>query len=224
MKSHSLGASLLSIPPLDLASDLKDLIHQGIDFIHLDIMDANFVPNLAFNYETCNSIKSISEGLPLDVHFMVSKKALKALLPSFFKLNARWMTFHVEEHSSLLSELFEECHSHGVSPGLAINPDTDLSCILPYLKCCELLLLMSVPPGYGGQIFNENTYKRIQTLLSWKHKMDCTFLLEVDGGINLAIAKKLQAQQTDLIVIGSDLIKQADKQAYIQKFHDYTAC
>jgi ribulose-phosphate 3-epimerase len=223
MKSHSLGASLLSIPPLDLASNLKDLVLQGIDFIHLDIMDANFVPNLAFNYETCNSIKSLANDLPLDVHFMVSKKALKALLPSFFKLNARWMTFHVEEHTSTLNDLFEECHSHGVKPGLAINPDTDLSCIEPYLKQCEVVLLMSVPPGYGGQIFNESTFQRIQILDSWRVKQAYKYLIEVDGGINLFLAKKLQNLHTDLIVIGSDLIKQTDKKSYIHKFHDFSA-
>lgn len=219
MKSHSLGASLLSIPPFDLASDLKDLITQELDFIHLDIMDANFVPNLAFNFETCNSIKSITKDLPLDVHFMVSSKALKALLPSFFKLNARWMTFHVEEHSAI-AELFEECRSHGVQPGLAINPETDLSLLEPYLDQCEMILLMSVPPGYGGQTFNENTFKRLQTLNSWRINHKSTFLIEVDGGINLAIARNLQNLDADMIVIGSDLIKQSDKQSYIKKFHD----
>ena len=218
MKSHSLGASLLSIPPFDLASDLNDLITKKIDFIHLDIMDANFVPNLAFNFETCNSIKGITKDLPLDVHFMVSNKALKALLPSFFKLNARWMTFHIEEHSAI-AELFEECRSHGVQPGLAINPETDLSFLEPYLDQCEMILLMSVPPGYGGQTFNENTYQRVQALNSWRNKEKSSFLIEVDGGINLAIARNLQNLDADMIVIGSDLIKQSDKQSYIQRFH-----
>lgn len=219
MKSHKLGASLLSIPPFDLSSTLKDLLENGVDFIHLDIMDANFVPNLAFNYETCHSIKAIATAVPLDVHFMVTPKALKAILPSFFKLNASWMTFHVEALSSV-EELFDECRSHGVQPGLAINPDTDLSLLEPYLGQCEMILLMSVPPGYGGQVFNENAFQRIQTLSSWRIKHKYNYLIQVDGGINLVRAKKLQSLNADMIVIGSDLIKQSDKESYIQSFHD----
>jgi ribulose-phosphate 3-epimerase len=218
MKNHSLGASLLSIPPFELASKLNELIKCGIDFVHLDIMDANFVPNLAFNYETCQSIKALATAVPLDVHFMVTPRALKAILPSFFKLNASWMTFHIETLSSV-EELFDECRRNGIQAGLAINPDTDLASLEPHLDQCRIVLLMSVPPGYGGQAFDENTFERIQRLSSLREKKNLDFLIEVDGGIKLAIAKQLKTLSADMIVIGSDLIKQSNKQRYIQDFH-----
>ncbi len=218
MKNHSLGASLLSVPLLSLKETVIDLSQSGIDFFHIDVMDANFVPNLAFSGDDYHSIGAIQPEALFDVHFMTTSKALDNILPSFLKPLPRWMTFHIEaEHS--LDDLFQFCIEKNIQPGLAINPDTDLSLLTPWLAYCKIVLLMSVPPGYGGQLFRPETLPRLATLKKWKDDHNWDFLIEVDGGITLPIAYQLKALGADMIVIGSQLAKQDNKQEFINNFH-----
>ncbi len=218
MKSPKLGSSLLSISPFQLKKTTIDLVQAGIDFIHIDVMDANFVPNLALNCETFKAVKTLTPEMPFDVHFMVSLNALRAIMPGFLSLAPKWMTFHVELDAPW-QEFIDQCMKHQVKPGLAINPDTPLEKIRPFLPFCEIVLLMSVPAGYGGQSFRKETYDRLKLLCNWRKQGDNHFLIEVDGGINLPISRELIKLGADLIVIGSDLIAQTQKKEYIGQFH-----
>lgn len=218
MKHPELGASLLSAHPFEIKDNAHELADGKIDFFHIDVMDGNFVPNLALNSSICKALCADYPSIPLDVHFMTTRKALDAIMPSFLETRPKWITFHVELKDDL-KVLLDQCLSNGVAPGLAINPDTPLEVLIPFLPYCHIVLLMSVSPGYGGQAFREDTFKRLEALTQWRKDDDKSFLIEVDGGISLPIAQKLVELGADMMVIGSQLIFQQDKKAFIAKFH-----
>ncbi len=220
MKPPELGASLLSAHPFEIKNIAHELVESEIDFFHIDIMDGNFVPNIALNSSVCKALAADYPHIPLDVHFMTTSQGLSAIMPSFLEARPRWITFHVEMEKDL-KPFFDLCISFDVAPGLAVNPDTSLDKLKPFLPYCEIVLLMSVPPGYGGQAFQQKTFERLEILNQWRKDASKSFKIEVDGGINLPIAKKLIEKGADMVVIGSQLVAQKNKKDFIFNFHQF---
>jgi ribulose-phosphate 3-epimerase len=217
MKNPKLGASLLSIPNFSLSEKIKQLNQAKIDFFHIDIMDGNFVPNLSISPSQYEEIYKSLPTAVYDLHFMVTEKAIESLLPAFLKFHPQFVTVHQEAISDW-DQIARQVHDIGAKFGLAINPGTDLANIQKYLSSLDLILLMSVVPGYGGQKFIKTTYEKLRTLNHIRENNHLSFLIQVDGGINLTIAKQLISLGADLIVIGSDLISDPNPVAYKSRF------
>lgn len=186
---------MLSISILNVdKNDILKIDQLKTDYIHLDVMDNIFVPNKT-NFIANKEIQKINH--PLDIHFMVEN--IIKYVDEYKLLNPEYMTFHIEATTNpvLIIEHIKKCD---IKVGIAINPDTDINKIKPYLNIIDLVLVMSVIPGYGGQDFIDITNK-IKRLNDLKKEYNYKFLIEVDGGINNNNIKLLK--DSDIIVVGS---------------------
>lgn len=172
---------------------ISEMINSGIDFLHLDVMDGKFVSNFSLPYDEC---LQIPDTIPLDVHLMVSNP--KIYIEKFINIKPKYITFHVETDNII--ENINLIKQNNILVGLAINPETNMSKILPYLTQIDLVLVMSVKPGYGGQTFIEESINKIEQLKDYRKSNNLNFKIEVDGGITV---NNLSSIKTDIVVIGT---------------------
>lgn len=192
------STSILSIKS-NLSDNIKILDKSGTDYIHLDIMDGNFVTNKTWDYSDIKDIlKDIST--PVDVHLMVSN--LDYYIDNFSKLNPNNITFHLEATDNI-NKYINLVKEKNIKVGLAIKPNTDINLIIPYLEYLDLVLVMSVEPGTGGQKFIDSSCDRIKLLKEIKELYGYNYIIEVDGGINADTVKLVAASGVDLVVSGS---------------------
>lgn len=192
------STSILSIKS-NLSDNIKILDKSGTDYIHLDIMDGNFVTNKTWDYSDIKDIlKDIST--PVDVHLMVSN--LDYYIDNFSKLNPNNITFHLEATDNI-NKYINLIREKNIKVGLAIKPNTDINLIIPYLEYLDLVLVMSVEPGAGGQKFIGSSCDRIKLLKEIKELYGYNYIIEVDGGINADTVKLVAASGVDLVVSGS---------------------
>jgi ribulose-phosphate 3-epimerase len=218
MKNLKLGASILSVQSFFLYEKIYQLSKAGVNYFHIDIMDGNFVPNLSNPPSLYRDIYQSFPLLEYDLHFMVTEKALTKLIPVYLEYPPCYVTVHIEAITDVFS-IARQVKEKGIKFGLAINPETDIHTIQEYLPSLDMVLLMSVSPGYGGQKFLEETYQKLQFLKIMREKSNLSFLIQVDGGINQTIAKRLILEGVNLLVIGNDLISDADPALYVQRFN-----
>lgn len=199
------AASVLSCDYTNLTQQLKDL-EGAVDWIHFDVMDGNFVPNISFGPKILEDIKKVS-NLPLDVHIMVSNPFLFGEV--FAKMNVFNVTFHYEALDSL-----EECkkcidliHSYGCKAGISIKPGTNPEAIEPLLKDLDLVLVMSVEPGFGGQKFMPSAYTKLNYFRDYKKEHNLDYYIQVDGGVSDVNSKELVEAGAESLVSGSYLFK-----------------
>ena len=200
-----IGASLLSIPILSLKEKTEVLLSSGIDYLHIDIMDGNFVPNLAFTPSWTNQISLAYPSVETDLHYMTSETACENLFDDFQKSKPKRISFHLEAVKDP-NKWIKRIVSSNCKAGIAICPETPLTQLSPYLCNVSFVLLMSVNPGFGGQIFIKNTYKKIEELVKIRESKNYHFEIQVDGGIKTEHAVELKKLGVDLVVIGSYLI------------------
>ena len=192
------STSILSIKS-NLSDNIKILDKSGTDYIHLDIMDGNFVTNKTWDYSDIKDIlKDIST--PVDVHLMVSN--LDYYIDNFSKLNPNNITFHLEATDNI-NKYINLIREKNIKVGLAIKPNTDINLIIPYLEYLDLVLVMSVEPGAGGQKFIDSSCDRIKLLKEIKELYGYNYIIEVDGGINADTVKLVVNSGVDLVVSGS---------------------
>mgnify|MGYP000460648712 FL=1 len=186
-----ISASFLSIKD-NLKENIARLTQTDIDYLHLDIMDGNFVENKPWDIEQIKGI--INYNKPLDIHLMVDD--VYKYIDQFQVLKPIYITFHYEINYDIM-KVIEYIKQYGIKVGLSIKPETDVEQILPYLPYIDLILVMSVDPGSGGQTFISNTTDKIEKLRA----IDGNFLIEVDGGINIDTIDLVK--NVDIIVVGS---------------------
>lgn len=189
-----LSISLLSIK--DRIEFIKKINDCNIDYIHIDVMDKTFVDNVAYSMEEIREINEISNK-KLDVHLMVNDPF--KYIDNLRDMNIEYITFHVEIDEDI-NKLIDIVHGMGYKCGLAINPNTNIDALEPYISNIDLILVMSVMPGYGGQLFINSIYNKLESLRN-KYK---NMIISVDGGINQDNIYKLSSL-VDMVVIGSYL-------------------
>lgn len=193
-----LNASILSseFKPIDLIKKFND---TKVSYIHLDIMDGKFVNNKSFTVSEIKKFNDISKK-SFDVHLMV-KNPIK-YINDLALLNVNTISFHYEAVENL-DEVINLIKNYGIKVGIAINPKTDINVLIPYLNMIDIVLVMSVEPGYSGQAFIESTYNKVEKLKELIINNNSKSLIEVDGGVNIENAPILKEKGTDIIVSAS---------------------
>lgn len=202
-----ISGSILSIK--DNTQKIDELINSGIDLLHLDVMDGKFVENYSLPYEECLKIGDINK-LPIDVHLMVETP--KQYIEKFINLKPKYITFHIETDNVL--DNINYLKQNNILVGLAISPKTNIEKIVPYLDKVDLVLVMSVHPGYGGQAFIDSSLNKIDYLKDYRIKNHLNFQIEIDGGINIDNIKLIK---TDIVVIGSTITKTSNYKEEVEK-------
>ena len=215
MKKH-IAPSILSADFGNLERDIRMLNNSAADWIHCDVMDGTFVPNISFGFPIIEAVKKVATK-PLDVHLMV--EAPERYLEEFKKAGADILTVH-QEASVHLDRTLAAIRDLGMKAGVVLNPSTPVETLRNVLYLCDVVLLMSVNPGYGGQAFIEKTYAKIERLVALRAELGTDTLIEVDGGVKGHNAPKLFATGADVLVAGSYVFKSDDPVATIQSLKD----
>lgn len=198
-----IAPSLLAADFANLEGEIRRLEEAGAQVLHLDIMDGHFVPNLSFGLPVVEAIRRTTE-LPLDVHLMIAEPT--RYLHAFCNAGADLLTIHIEAVDDPVPVL-NEIRSLGASPGLSLNPPTPLASIEPYLDACDLVLTMSVMPGFGGQEFQTVALEKMQRLREIGRD---GLLISVDGGVNLQTIESCAQAGANFFVTGTALLGHAD--------------
>ncbi len=207
-----LAPSLLAADFGRVAEELARVKNSGAEILHLDIMDGHFVPNLTFGPKMIQDIRAISD-LSLDVHLMIEAPERSADM--YIDAGANYLTFHAEAcvHSH---RLIERIRARGVKAGLAIVPGTPISTVEPLLDDIDVLLVMTVNPGFGGQTLIPFCVDKIRNACSLRQERGQSFLIECDGGVNDATAGELLAAGTDILVAGSAFFASSQPEALVR--------
>lgn len=200
----SILPSLLLCDFANLRREVDLLEESGVDVLHLDVMDGHFVPNLTYGMPIVAALRKIT-SLKLDVHLMISDPA--KYMDQFIDAGADCITFHIEAVSGDPGPILQSIRNRGVASGLAINPATSMERLLPHVSQCDLVLVMSVPAGFGGQPFEPVALERLRQL---RGQFGPDLLLEIDGGINVQTVGPATAHGADLLVAGSAIFREAD--------------
>lgn len=196
-QSKIIAPSLLSADFANLEREIKAVADAGAGWIHIDVMDGHFVPNLTLGAPLVKSIRTVTD-LPLDVHLMVEKP--EKFIDDFIKAGADVITLHVES-TNQMSECLKQIKDAGVKCGITLRPKTSLHAIEKYLSDVDLVLVMTVEPGFGGQPFMSEQAEKINTLTQLRAKHNYSYFIEVDGGINQQTAAT--CKNADIFVAGS---------------------
>ena len=206
-----ISPSVLAADLSNLAAEVNDIEQAGADMVHLDVMDGMFVTNISFGLPVIQSLRQKSNMI-FDVHLMID--APERYATRFIEAGADILTFHLEACKDPLS-LLEEIRSQGVMAGISVKPGTPIEDVYPYLEACDMVLVMTVEPGYGGQALIPETLEKVRKLKAEIEKRNIQIEIQVDGGINADNARTAAQAGASILVAGSSVFKSEDRRAAI---------
>ena len=210
-----LAPSLLAGDHAHLAASARTVADLGLAWLHCDIMDGHFVPNLTFGPETLAALRRAGITLFLDPHLMLAEP--QRYVEAFAKAGSNLISIHLEpayDHAATLAHI----RALGCLNGLVLNPGTPVAAVEPFLAQVDLVLVMTVQPGFGGQPFRRDMLPKLVQLDTWRRERSLNFRLEVDGGIDLATGAACRAAGADTFVAGTSFFKAPDKAAFAAAF------
>ncbi len=210
-RNIQIAPSILSADFGRLAEEIRDVEKSGCDLIHVDVMDGHFVPNISIGPVVVKGARAATK-LPLDVHLMIDKPI--RYIAEFRKAGADWITVHVEADKNIRKTL-QAIRKLGAKVGISIRPKTSIQTILPYLKELDLILVMSVEPGFGGQSFMPEMMTKVREL-----RKKFKGLISVDGGVNQATAPQVIEAGADILVAGTAVFGEKNRRRAIEKLRE----
>ena len=209
-----LSPSILAADQMNLGRDIQTIADSGCKWVHIDVMDGIFVPNLSFGYSTVKAIRGITD-IVLDVHLMIDRPI--RYVDEFCKAGADYLTIHVEaDTAENTAAALKKIAANGVKPGIVVKPNTPAEAIEPFLPLCELVLVMTVEPGFGGQKFMANMMPKVQKLRQMLDAANPACHLEVDGGVDMVTVEVCKENGANVMVAGSAFYGAADKKAFVE--------
>ena len=209
-----IAPSILSADFVNLERDIRNLRDHGADFVHVDVMDGIFVPNITIGIPVVAAIRRITD-LPLDVHLMIDRPI--RYVEQFVKAGADYLTVHIEaDQPQNTLEALDKIHALGCKAGIVLKPKTPAEAAIPYLEKCDMILVMTVDPGFGGQKFMADMMPKVKQLREWMDDINPDCLIEVDGGVDSNTHALCKENGADVLVAGSAYFRAEDKSAFVR--------
>ena len=209
-----IAPSILSADFANLQRDIQNIKDNGADIVHVDVMDGIFVPNISIGIPVVQAIRPVTD-LPLDVHLMIDRPI--RYVEQFVKAGADYVTIHVEaDQPQNTLEALDKIHALGCKAGIVLKPRTPAEAAIPYLEKCDMILVMTVEPGFGGQKFMADMMPKVTQLREWLDDINPECLVEVDGGVDANTCAVCKEAGADVLVAGSAYFKAADRTAFVK--------
>ena len=209
-----LAPSILSADFANLQRDIQNIADNGADWVHVDVMDGLFVPNISIGIPVVKAIRPVTD-LPLDVHLMIDRPI--RYIDQFVKAGADWLTIHIEsdteEHNH---EALSRIRELGCKAAISLKPGTPAEAARPYLEQCDMILVMTVEPGFGGQKFMADMMPKLRALRTMLDEVNPACVLEVDGGVDADTCTVCKENGAEVLVAGSAYFKAADRAAFVK--------
>ena len=210
-----IAPSILSADFANLERDIHDIAQNGADWVHVDVMDGLFVPNITIGIPVVKALRPVTE-LPLDVHLMIEKPL--RYVESFVKAGADMVTIHIEaDQPQNTLEALDKIHALGCKAGIVLKPKTPASAAIPYLDKVDMILVMTVEPGFGGQKFMAEQMEKIRQLKAMLANVNPQCLIEVDGGVDTTTCKLCKQAGVNVLVAGSAYFKAENRAEFVKE-------
>ena len=209
-----IAPSILSADFANLERDIHNIEEMGADWVHVDVMDGIFVPNISIGIPVVKALRPVTD-LPLDVHLMIDRPI--RYIEEFVKAGADWLTIHIEadQPQNTLAAL-DKIRELGCKAAISLKPRTPVEAAIPYLEKCDMILVMTVEPGFGGQKFMADQMPKIKQLREWLDDINPDCVIEVDGGVDAVTHAVCKENGAEVLVAGSAYFKAQDRAAFVK--------
>lgn len=213
-----ISPSILAADFVNLERDVRDIAQNGADWVHVDVMDGNFVPNISIGIPVVQALKRVSQ-IPLDVHLMIDRPI--RYIEQFIKAGADRLTIHIEADEPWNTlEALDKIHAMGCKAAISLKPKTPAEAAIAYLPKCDMVLVMTVEPGFGGQAFMPDMMPKVRKLRSVLDEINPQCVIQVDGGIDEKTCAICKESGAEVLVAGSAYFKAADRTAFVKKLQE----